>query len=159
MLISKAIWWTLRPPSCLSSGWGKLVLKLESNMPFCACVCSYVYAYASLNWNAYALVKTRLTAAQPNYGDKLHSSAYPSFLIEGKSLLHTIYSQSPNVPAYPGNIVNVEGDIANIILSEKIILHMLLQTKRAEFRCIPDVRDFVLVAIHTSPSKAPQEIN
>ena len=25
--------------------------------------------------------------------------------------------QSPNVPAYPGNIVNVEGDIANIIIS------------------------------------------
>ena len=113
--------------------------------------------------NAYALVKTRLTPAQrpaqPNYGDKLHSSAYPSFLIEGKSLLQTIYSQSPNVPVYPGNIVNVEGDIVNIILSEKIILHMLLQTKRAEFRCIPDVRDFVLVATHTSPSKAPQEIN
>ena len=113
--------------------------------------------------NAYALVKTRLTPAQrpaqPNNGDKLHCSAYPSFLIEGKSLLQTIYSQSPNVPVYPGNIVNVEGDIANIILSEKIILHMLLQTKRAEFRCIPDVRDFVLVAIHTSPSKAPQEIN
>ena len=130
-------------------------MKIESNMPFCACVCPYGYAYA--------LVKTRLTPAQrpaqPNYGDKLHSSAYPSFLIEGKSLLQTIYSQSPNVPAYPGNIVNVEGDIANIILSEKIILHMLLQTKRAEFRCIPDVRDFVLVAIHTSPSKAPQEIN
>ena len=59
--------------------------------------------------------------AQPNYGDKLHSSAYPSFLIEGKSLLQTIYSQSPNVPVYPGNIVNVEGDTVNIILSEKII--------------------------------------
>ena len=98
-------------------------------MPFCACVCPYAYAFK----NAYALMKTRLTPAQPNYGDKLHSSAYPSFLIEGKSLLQTIYSQSPNVPVYPGNIVNVEGDIANIILSEKIILHMLLQTKRAEF--------------------------
>ena len=36
---------------------------------------------------------------------------------------------------------------------------MLFRTKRAEFRCIPDVRDFVLVAIHTSPSKATQEIN
>ena len=36
---------------------------------------------------------------------------------------------------------------------------MLFRTKLAEFHCIPDVTDFVLVAIHTSPSKAPQEIN
>ena len=34
--ISKAIWRTLRPPSCLSSGWGELVLGTGSNMPFCA---------------------------------------------------------------------------------------------------------------------------
>ena len=120
-------------------------------MPFCACVCPHAYAFA--------LVKTRLTPAQPNYGDKLHSSAYPSFLIEGKSLLQTIYSQSPNVPAYPGNIVNVEGDIANIILSEKLILQMSFKTKCAEFLSIPDVMDFVVVVIHTSPSKAPHEIN
>ena len=50
--ISKAIWRTLRPPSCLSWGCGELVSRIESNMPFCACVCSYAYAYA--------LVKTRL---------------------------------------------------------------------------------------------------
>ena len=30
------IWRTLRPPSCLSSGWGELVLGTGSNMPFCA---------------------------------------------------------------------------------------------------------------------------
>ena len=40
-----------------------------------------------------------------------------------------------------------------------VILHMLFRTKLAEFGCIPDVTDFVLVAIHTSPSKAPQEID
>ena len=40
-----------------------------------------------------------------------------------------------------------------------VTLHMLFRTKLAEFHCIPDVTDFVLVAIHTSPSKAPQEIN
>ena len=74
-------------------------------------------------------------------------------------MLQTIYSQSPNVPAYPGNIVNVEGDIANIILSEKLILQMSFKTKCAEFLSIPDVRDFVVVVIHTSPSKAPHEIN
>ena len=50
--ISKAIWRTNRPPSCLSSGWGELVSRIESNMPFCACVCPYGYAYA--------VVKTRL---------------------------------------------------------------------------------------------------
>ena len=42
--ISKAIWRTNRPPSCLSLGWGKLVSRIESNMPFCACVCPYAYA-------------------------------------------------------------------------------------------------------------------
>ena len=36
--ISKAIWRTLRPPSCLSLGWGELVSRIESNMLFCACV-------------------------------------------------------------------------------------------------------------------------
>ena len=50
--ISKAKWRTNRPPSCLSSGWGELVSRIESNMPFCACVCPYGYAYA--------VVKTRL---------------------------------------------------------------------------------------------------
>ena len=40
-----------------------------------------------------------------------------------------------------------------------VILHMLFRTKLVEFHCIPDVRDFVLVAIHTSPSEAPQEID
>ena len=117
--------------------------------------------FSSLSCLVYAYnVKCKMQRpAQPNYGDKLHSSAYPSFLIEGKSLLQTIYSQSPNVPAYPGNIVNVEGDIANIILSEKLILQMSFKTKCAEFLSIPDVRDFVVVVIHTSPSKAPHEIN
>ena len=32
--ISKAIWRMLRPPSCLSLGWGELVSRIESNMPF-----------------------------------------------------------------------------------------------------------------------------
>ena len=50
--ISKAIWRKLCLPSCLSSGWGELVSRIESNMPFCACVCPYAHAYA--------LVKTRL---------------------------------------------------------------------------------------------------
>ena len=50
----------LRLPSCLSSGWGKLVSRIESNMPFCACVicpyaydCNYAFAYA------HALMKTQ----------------------------------------------------------------------------------------------------
>ena len=34
----------LRPPSFLSSVWGELVSRTESNMPFCACVCPYAYA-------------------------------------------------------------------------------------------------------------------
>ena len=43
------------PPSCLSSSWGELVSRIESNMPFCACACPpYANAYA------YALVKPRL---------------------------------------------------------------------------------------------------
>ena len=50
--ISKAIWRTKRPTSCLRSGWGELVSRIESNMPFCTRVCPYAYAYA--------LVKTRL---------------------------------------------------------------------------------------------------
>ena len=42
-------------PSCLSLAWGELlVLSIESNMPFCACVCLMRMPYA------YALVKTRL---------------------------------------------------------------------------------------------------
>ena len=49
--ISKAIWRTLRAPSCFSSGWRELVSRIESNLPFCACVCPYAYAYA--------LVKTK----------------------------------------------------------------------------------------------------
>ena len=43
--ISKAIWRTLRPQSCLSSDRGELVSKIESNIPFCpGCVCSYALA-------------------------------------------------------------------------------------------------------------------
>ena len=30
------------PPSCLSLGWGDLVSRIESNMPFCACVCPWL---------------------------------------------------------------------------------------------------------------------
>ena len=50
--ISKAIWRTLCPSSCLSWGWGDLVSRIDTNITFCACVCPYAYAYA--------LVKTRL---------------------------------------------------------------------------------------------------
>ena len=52
--ISNAIWRKARLPSCLSSGWGDGWPKSRtgSNMPFCAGVCPYAYAYA--------LVKTRL---------------------------------------------------------------------------------------------------
>ena len=42
------------PPSCLSSGRGELVSRIESNMPFCTCVRPYAYAYA--------VVKTRIKA-------------------------------------------------------------------------------------------------
>ena len=54
--ISKAIWRKKRSPSCSSSGWGELVSRIESNMPFWVCLCPYVYAYA--------LVKTRLKRNQ-----------------------------------------------------------------------------------------------
>ena len=37
--ISKAMWRTLRPQSCLSLGWGELVSRIESNMLFCAWAC------------------------------------------------------------------------------------------------------------------------
>ena len=36
--VSKALWRTLRPTSCLSLGWGELVSRIESNMLFRACV-------------------------------------------------------------------------------------------------------------------------
>ena len=53
-------------PSCLSLGWGELlVLRIESNMPFCACVLPYAYAYV--------LVKTRLYS-------HLHLSYYHSII-------------------------------------------------------------------------------
>ena len=48
----KAIWRTLCPPPCLSSGWGELASRIESNMPLCARVCPYACAYG--------LVKTSL---------------------------------------------------------------------------------------------------
>ena len=41
--IWEAIWRTKRPPSCLSLGWGELVSRIESNLPFCACVRPYAY--------------------------------------------------------------------------------------------------------------------
>ena len=44
-------------PSCLPSGWGELVSKIESNMPFFTCVCPH----------AYALVKTRLKEPIESY--------------------------------------------------------------------------------------------
>ena len=61
--ISNAIWpWrTLRPPSCLSFGRGELVSRIESNMPFFACVCPY----------AYALAKTRLNGLHTTYWLKI----------------------------------------------------------------------------------------
>ena len=59
--ISNAIWpWrTLRPPSCFSLGRGELVPRIESNMPFFACVCPY------------ALVKTRLNDVHTTYWLKI----------------------------------------------------------------------------------------
>ena len=38
--ISKAIWRTLRSPSCFLLGWGELVSRIESNMPLCLCLCA-----------------------------------------------------------------------------------------------------------------------
>ena len=61
--IWKAIWRTLRPPSCLSLDWGELVSRIESNMPFCVCVCPYAYGYA--------LVKTRFYPKNPKMCDPI----------------------------------------------------------------------------------------
>ena len=84
--ISKLMWRTLRPPSCLSSGWGELVSRNESNMPFSACVCPYAYAYA--------LVKTRLKGAFQKSEPVILKIKY-SFLLEIfpklPSTNHTIY--------------------------------------------------------------------
>ena len=53
----------LRLPSCLSSGSGTRVSRIESNMLFCACViCPYAYACNYAFAYAYSLVNTRLYA-------------------------------------------------------------------------------------------------
>ena len=57
--ISKAIWRTLCPPSCLSLGRGELVWRIESNMPFCMCLCYYTYAYALVKTSIFSKLLTR----------------------------------------------------------------------------------------------------
>ena len=70
MNISNAIWlWrTLRPPSCLLLGRRELVSRIESNVPFSACVCPYAYAYA--------LVKTSLNGVHTTYWLKILASNF-----------------------------------------------------------------------------------
>ena len=58
--ISKAVWCM---PSCLSSGSGELVSRIESNMPFCLCVCPYAHAYELMKTRRYRAFAHDVTAA------------------------------------------------------------------------------------------------
>ena len=60
MNISKAIG---RMQSCLSSGWGELVSRIESNMPFCACGCAYAYTYELAKTRHYRAFSHDITVA------------------------------------------------------------------------------------------------
>ena len=60
MNISKAIG---RMQSCLSSGWGELVSRIESKMPFCACGCPYAYAYELAKTRRYRAFSHDITVA------------------------------------------------------------------------------------------------